>query len=199
MLTFDEPGHTYRLDGRKIPSVTTIIKAAGLIDTTWFNEAATWRGSVVHRCCEYDCKGKLDESTVDPGAAGYLEGWRKWKRETGFRPVAIEARFYHPVFLYAGMPDRVGYLPDGSIAVPDIKTGPPQKWHALQSAGYVPGAKILLGHSVDSGIVVRRFGVSVHVNGTYTQTEYTVQTLAVDWAAFQSCLNIFNWRRINGY
>lgn len=192
MLTFDETTHTYRLDGRKIPSVTTIIKAAGLIDDIWFNEAATWRGSVVHKCCELDCKGKLDESTVDPGAAGYLEGWRKWKRETGFRPVVVEQMDYHSDLFYAGTPDRVGFVCQGEPCVVDIKTGPAQKWHAIQLAAY----RMFLGQAGNS---YRRFGISVHVNGTYTQTEYTVQALPVDWAAFLSCQNIFNWRKINGY
>lgn len=191
MLTFDEPTHTYQLDGQKIPSVTTIIKSAGLIDTTWFNEAATWRGSVVHRCCELDCKDKLDESTVDGGARGYLAAWRNWKIDTDFHSVSIEQIACHHDLFYAGTPDRIGYV-GGVPCVIDIKTGPAQKWHAIQLAAY----KMFLG---SAGRSYRRFGVSIHEDGTYTQTEYPVQALPVDWAAFQSCLNIFNWRKINGY
>ena len=37
MIQFDEPSHTYRVDGRRVMSVTQAISAAGLIDDRYFD------------------------------------------------------------------------------------------------------------------------------------------------------------------
>lgn len=189
MLTFDAETHEYRYNGRRVPSVTGIIKSAGLINTDWFNEAAAWRGSVVHKCCELDCKGTLNESTVDPGAAGYLVAWRDWKRATGFISQQIEKRKYSHLG-YCGTPDRMGVLPDGSLAFVDLKTGAACAWHALQLAAYVKFE--------GSHIPYRRFTVRLNADTTYSTKEYPVTDLSTDWAAFQSALNLMHWRKTHG-
>ncbi len=190
-LTFDAEKHEYRYAGRRVPSVTQILTGAGLIDKTWFTEAAAWRGSVVHRCCELDCKGTLVEATVDPAAAGYLVAWRDWKRKTGFTSKLIEERKYNQAFGYCGTPDRVGVLPDGTYAVVDLKTGAPMKWHALQLAAYAKFDQ--------SAVRWRRFTVCLNYDTTYSTEEYYVADLSTDWAAFQCAVQLNNWRLRNGY
>lgn len=188
---FDEASHRYtHPDGRRLISVTQAIQAAGLVNTDWFNEAAAWRGSVVHKCCELDCKGTLLESSVDPAALPYLQAWRAWKQNVGFTPTKIEQRHYHPTLLYSGTQDRAGYLPNGEECDVDLKTGVAQKWHAIQLAAY--------GNFHRQPRTRRRFTVRLQPDGRYVTTEYTNATWSQDWAAFQSCLVIANWRQING-
>lgn len=190
LLEFDEESHTYRSGGRRVPSVTQVIQAAGLVNTEWFNELAAWRGSVVHRCCELDCKGTLRESSVDPAAAGYLAAWREWKQNVGFTPTLIERRFMHPSLGYAGTQDRAGIIADGSEADVDLKTGAAAKWHAIQLVAYSNFHPRPRGR--------RRFTVRLMADGRYVTTEYPNATWQTDWAVFQSCLAIANWRQING-
>lgn len=189
-LTFDPERHEYRFAGFRRPSVTQIITGAGLIDTTWFTETACWRGSVVHRVCEYDCKGTLIEATVDPGAVGYLEAWRACKRNIGFIPDQIEKPQYHQALQYCGTPDRRGRLADGTRCVIDLKTGAAAKWHALQLAGYV--------HFDPIPRSLKRFTVRLSPDGRYSLTEYMAAALPGDWAAFQGALALHNWRKLNG-
>jgi len=190
MLTFDHNSHTYRHEGRRVPSVTQVIKAAGLIDDRWFTETAAWRGSVVHRCCELDDLKRLKEDSVDPGARGYLEAWRACRESLGLRVLEVEQRKLHGILMYAGTPDVLALMPSGEFAVIDRKTGASSKWHALQLAAYVQffpnPARIL------------RYTVRLQSDARYVLTEYPVNTLALDWQVFQAALAVTNWRQIHG-
>ncbi len=189
-LTFDAEKHEYRAAGRRVPSVTGIITGAGLINTEWFNEAACWRGSVVHKCCELDCKGTLKEASVDPGATGYLMAWRAWRDRMGFVSEQIEERRLHADLGYCGTPDRIGRLADGTRAVVDLKTGAAAKWHGIQLAAYAHFERIPRA--------MKRFTVRLMPDGQYVGIEYTPASLSTDWAAFQGALALHNWRKING-
>ena len=189
-LTFDEAAHEYRVDGRRVPSVTQLLTGAGLIDTTWFHEDAAWRGSVVHRICQFDDEGCLKEASVDPRAAGFLAGWRAAKQQFGFRITEIEAPRFHPTLLYAGTPDRVVILSTGEPAIVDLKTGSAAKWHALQLAGYV--------NFFPSPRRYRRFTVRLSAEGRFVATEYFPTTYGHDWSALQGALALHNWRSIYG-
>lgn len=190
-LIFDGETHQYRLGQQRLPSVTQVIASTGLIHSEWFSEAAAWRGSVVHRCCELDDLGLLREESVDPGAAEYLTGWRSFKKAVGFTATMVEAPLHHWALRYAGTPDRIGILRDGSRVVIDIKTGVAAAWHGLQLAAYAHLASQQPRH-------MRRFTVRLNNAGSYSATEYTTSALSADWAAFQGALALNNWRMING-
>lgn len=188
VITIDDD-HVYRVDGHRKPSVTGIIKSAGLINDQWFNEAAAWRGSVVHKCCELHCKGTLDPASVDPAAQGYLDAWIKFKRNLGFIPTQIEQMSWSPSKDFCGTPDRFGYLGNGLPVVIDLKTGAAQKWHALQLAAYV--------QFVPDANKLQRFTVQLAPDGEYKMVEYPVVELPIDFAAFLACLTLRNWRKVN--
>jgi len=80
MLTLDKAKHEYRFDGRQISSVTDVIK--DLQDTRWFTDWGRERGRIIHRITELDDRGILDEATVDDRLVGYLNAWRKFKKDT---------------------------------------------------------------------------------------------------------------------
>ena len=81
MLTFDKALHQYRLDGRLLPYVSEIMQTTGYDPYFGNNEDAMELGRNVHETTAlYDC-GDLDESSLHPVLAGYLEGWKRFKTE----------------------------------------------------------------------------------------------------------------------
>jgi hypothetical protein len=135
-LLFDEVTHTYWLDGKKIPSVTEILKDAGWIDTTWYKQSGTDRGTAVHEATEFIDRGDLDvEDFKSEPWYGYIEAYMAFKRETGFEPVYIEEQLAHPEWKYAGTLDRIGKIA-GEVILLDIKTGAAANWHGIQLAAY---------------------------------------------------------------
>ena len=123
-LTFNEEIHEYRLDGRRLPSVTTILKEMGFIDTTWFTEESRQRGIIVHRLCELDDLGSLNPESVDPRLKGYLRAWQKYRDAEDLCFTHIEHRMASSRMGYAGTCDRVGIDRKGRTVLIDIKTSP---------------------------------------------------------------------------
>jgi hypothetical protein len=190
MLTFDEKSHTYTLDGRVLPSVTRVLRDAGLIDARWFDEAAAWRGSCVHQALEFYDQGDLNEATLDSALRGYLDGWRKFLVETGFEITGIEMPVADATYGYAGRLDRRGVLA-GTDCILDIKSGASvAPATALQLAAYAC-ASDSCGAGKDS-IVLRRLAVRLPGDGTYKMTEYRERT---DWHVFAAALAVLNWKR----
>jgi hypothetical protein len=115
-VEFIEEGHIYTdapVDGIGVryESVTTILKAEGLIDTRFYDDWSRDRGSMIHLATAYDDRNELDEENLDPVIRPYLEAWQKFRRESGFIPEKIEVPGMSTVYRYAGTPDRIGELP----------------------------------------------------------------------------------------
>jgi hypothetical protein len=115
-VEFIAEGHIYTdatVDGigRRYESVTSILKAEGLIDTRFYDDWSRDRGSMIHLATHYDDMGELDEETLDPVIRPYLEAWRKFRKESGFVPEVIEVPMMSINYRYAGTPDRIGQLP----------------------------------------------------------------------------------------
>lgn len=184
-LQFDAETHTYTVDGRVYPSVTQIIKAAGIIDDTRFNEEATNRGTLIHYATAMYDLGKLDEAGVPDDVRPYLEGWERFLRETKCEIVSVEKRVYHPTWEYAGTLDREVRLHhrDGLL---DIKSGTPQAWHTVQSAGY----------AIASGRYCKRYGVYLDANGGYKLESHDDDP--GDQRLFMSALAIFQFKQSKG-
>lgn len=121
-LQFDPVRHTYHLGDRALPSVTTVLKAVGLIDDTWFTEQARQRGTYVHMATHYVDEDDLAEESVDPRYLGYLHAYRRFLETTRPSWEYIEHRICDPIAGYAGTLDRAG-LVNGRRMLVDIKTG----------------------------------------------------------------------------
>jgi hypothetical protein len=165
-LEFDVDSHTYRLGDEILPSVTTIIKNAGLIDSSWFTEASAWRGSAVHEAIFFDIHNDLDISSLHKIVAPYVDGWMKFKRDTKFIPIVrlCERRSFHPVYKYAGSPDLVGIL-NGSPVLIDIKTGECPT-AGIQTAGYAMFTEI-------AAFNPKRFSLRLKPDATYKLKPHT--------------------------
>ena len=63
ILNFDEATHTYTVDGRDYPSITTVIEAAGLVDYSMLPAADLnfyqLRGIALHDACWFSDEGRL--------------------------------------------------------------------------------------------------------------------------------------------
>ncbi|MDY7039063.1 MAG: hypothetical protein SV375_23285, partial [Thermodesulfobacteriota bacterium] len=82
-LTFDPKSHIYKFNEHPVPSVTTVLKDMGFINTQYFTEEGRERGTLIHRIIEWYCKKTLDLDTVDPVLNPYLEAWIQFAKDTG--------------------------------------------------------------------------------------------------------------------
>jgi hypothetical protein len=189
MLLFDEATHTYTYNGKVVPSVTQIIKAAGLADWSMVKpevlEAARNRGVAVHRMIELHVKDTLDYSTLDPALLPYLEGWMAFERDHDVEVIGSEVPVYSKRYGYAGTLDMVLKV-DETHGTWDIKSGVMLPTTGLQLAGYseahAPGSDIYQS---------TRRGLQLTDTGKYKITKFDNQN---DLNVFLSCLNIYNWR-----
>jgi len=184
-LVFDAESHVYTLDGVTIPSVTQVLKSAGLIDFGFVPESildkAKEFGNAVHKATELEDKEELDYFTLDVPLQNPLDAWNKFKKDFKFTPTIIEEIMYSEKYRFAGTPDRIGTIGKDYVLV-DIKTGVLAKTIALQTSGY----EILSPVKIK-----RRIGVQLNMDGSYKIKEYKDKT---DQRVFLSCLNIFNWK-----
>lgn len=138
-LTFDAEKHEYRVDGVPIPSVTQILKAAGLVKLDGVPlemlERASQFGRAVHAVVEYECKGVLDQTSVDPLLEPYVNGWRKFVTAFNYRSIESEIIGYCRYLYYGYTIDQIGQCKLGDILL-DIKTGVPKPADRYQIAGY---------------------------------------------------------------
>lgn len=114
-LIFNEPDHSYFLDGVRLPSVTQILQAEGFIDTRFYEDYDRERGRIVHLATHYDDLGELDEDSLDPVIVPYVEAWRSFKRESGFIVEASEVSLASKTYGYCGTMDTRGRFPKGTL------------------------------------------------------------------------------------
>jgi len=181
---YNDPQHLYTLDGRPLPSTTGILKAEGFIDDAWFTEDARLRGTYVHLACHLYDKGTLDIDTLDDALRPYLDGYIRFKEETGFQVIESEIPHYHPQYLYAGTPDKIGMM-NGTDTLVDLKSGIIQPWCALQTASY----------EMFFNRPMKRFGVQLTDDGKYKIVPFPDRT---DRNIFLSALAIHNWKINHG-
>jgi len=195
VFTFDEAAHEYRLDGRKLPSVTSIIRPIAP-DFSAIPPHVLERkraiGTAAHLACELDDLGELDEESLDPILVGYLQAWRGFKDATGAIVIANECRLYHPRLNYAGTLDRLLSI-GGNLWLVDLKTSAdPVPSYGVQLAAYAELLK-----SSDAQLVPqepRRASLHLRDDGTHKLHEFKNPN---DWPAFVACLSLYQWKESN--
>lgn len=188
-MHFDETAHVYTVGGVQRPSVTQVLKDAGLIDTTWYTDEARERGKAVHLATQFLDEDDLEWNTLLPKHRGYVQAWQKFTRESRFRighdsegrPL-IEYRLSHPVFGYCGTLDRLGTI--GTVEyLLDIKTGSPQDWHGYQMAGY--------SQCLPNPQSRKRMTVHLKENGSYSTREHDLSAFPFDWQVFAASVVVW--------
>lgn len=141
---FDSIFHRYweMPTGKRIPSVTEVLKAAGLAwyppDNDMAKKIGTETHSIIH---SWEMEGK----EVLPRYWGVEEkvyAYKKFREETGAKVLESEMIVASKELWVAGTLDKVMEI-NGQVGILEIKTGGPRPWDALQVAGYslcVPGA-----------------------------------------------------------
>ena len=185
MITFDESRHEYRLHGKVVPSVTQILRDAGVIDATWFTQDAAERGTRVHHAIHRSDMG-IDCGSITDEVLPYLCAWREFVEVAGVKIMASEKRVWSSRLRYAGTLDKYAKVGAKSIVI-DIKTGPVMPWCALQTAAYMYAS--LEMHCKCDG----RMGVHLGADGKYSVHSYG--DFRSDFAQFTTAL--LQWRKQN--
>lgn len=124
--------HSYTLpSGERYPSVTELMKDAGLIDTTHCPDHARERGRLVHLCVQLLNERDLDHETLDPELKPYVAGYENFLRDSDFHPQMSEAIVVSHSQKFAGRVDVVGLL-NGALSVVDVKTEKAPPWVSTQ-------------------------------------------------------------------
>lgn len=191
MIHFDPESHTYWHNGAKVPGVTSIIKELkdfSMVPPAMLAAAAA-RGTYVHTACEFYDQDDLDIESLDPDFRGYVEGWIRFRKETGFTPRLIEHRLFHPLHIYAGTMDREGDFED-EPAILDIKTssGTLTAEVGIQLAAY---QEAYIAQHPGNPRPTRRIAVQLREDGTYRLYQYRDQS---DFAVFLSLLTVQRWK-----
>jgi hypothetical protein len=198
-LTFFPTTHEYWLDGRRVPSVTEILKATGV--STIFDElgAMTERirgaiefkrdlGSALHADIHSFDDGDLAWETVDERVLPYLEAWTIFRENTGLRPLARERVVFDPTLNVCGTLDGIFESPSGGNVLIDVKVGDPKSAAChLQTGGYY--LLWLAEHSAEV-MIHERWAVQLMPQRKipYNVTPYT------DWndlAKFRACVTVY--------
>lgn len=147
-FSYDPEKHIYRLDGQVIPSCTQILSEGGLVDTQWFTEESRDLGTRVHLATQFHDEGDLDESSLSPLVAAYLDQYKLFLKESGFKTMAIEYVTYSPTLKVGTVIDRLGWLTSCRVVI-DIKTGqknratgPQTAFHKFAWEEHNPGKRI---------------------------------------------------------
>ena len=172
-LEFNEAAHAYTHGGRRLPSVTQVLQAAGILRIppgvpAVRLEYARQRGGAVHLAVELASLGTLDPQSLSASLEGYLFAYEAFcaKHMGDFTPEHVEVPLACPLLRLAGRPDQIGRH-RGVWDVLDVKAGaivPPGT--AVQTALYK-----LLARA--NGIpVVSRHGLHLKPDGTFQLHTY---------------------------
>jgi hypothetical protein len=200
-VLFEESTHTYSVDGTVWPSVTSILNPLMELDgiPRATLEAAAAFGRHVHLATDLWDRGILDESDLDEPLRPYLEGWKKFLRDTGAVVLETERLVSHPTLKIAGRLDKlIGGLVKGR-SILDIKTSLNVHWTvALQTAAYreMLSMEELMGSSRGCNILdsLSKTRHCCHLLPDATYRLYTIRDYDSDWNAFLSCVNFHRLR-----
>jgi hypothetical protein len=189
MFRFDAENHAYYVDEVRVPSVTGILQASGLVDFSRIppsiREDALERGRAVHAAIHYHNEQDLDVEQFCgdfPLYAPYLRAWLSFCEQRHFVAVLNEHRVASRRYQVAGTLDCLGLL-DGVPVLLDFKTGAPKDVAAnLQTAAY-----LALSHEwakEDDQLAaffklhphVKRHAVRLKKDGNFTVESYTEPT-----------------------
>lgn len=170
-IIFQAEPHIYTVKGKRVPSVTQIIEAAGFGEDFFMVppnvlRLAQERGRAVHMACAYLNDGDLDIGSVDDRIWGYVQAYQAFCNKALIKTVATEKRMavlnIDRIGGLAGTVDWVCFLKGGRRAIIDLKTGQNSS-AGLQTAGY----QMLweAGHPKEP--IYERYSLKLNRDGTY--------------------------------
>lgn len=197
-IEFDPDKHEYRVGGVLVPGVSQILADISVmkrLDPAMLAQGQA-RGKLVHYACELFDKGDLDEEDLDPSLEPYVRGWKRFRLDYKFTPIANETIIHSERWGYAGTVDRVGswkQLRRFPLVTVDIKTGIADPCHGPQLAAYTEPLR-------DMGLIKKsempqRAVVRLQPNGHYVIDPYTDPG---DWSVFLAELTGWKFKERHG-
>jgi hypothetical protein len=188
-IEFDEPSHTYKIDGVVVPSVTQCLKLLDPFQKVdrHILEAARLFGHQGHKAMTLLLKDRLNWATLDPVLKPYIEAGAEFLyRQHDFLVIAAEHVVASKTLGVAGTIDLIGEDERWTYIV-EWKFTADQPWTAgAQTAAY----ERLYTRSVRT----KRLCV-VLKPGKY---DTVVLNDPADWNTFLSCLNVTKARMKHG-
>lgn len=202
VIGFNEADHTYTLDGRPVPGVTSALDM--LYDFRFVSaealEASRDLGSKVHKTVQLFEDGTLKRKGLHSVLDNHLIQYERFKSDFNYVCAATEVFVGSRKHQYCGQLDNHGLLlpfpemPDAADAeqalLLDVKTGEEYPAHHLQTAGYLEAA-------VEMGLLpssTKRASLYLSEDG-YRFRWHNGQ---YDRVAFISLINVTHWRRHHG-
>ena len=186
---FNEEDHSYWIGEQRIPSVTGILRDAGLLNYHGSSDYHMERGTFVHRATEMIDKGTLDWDSLDDTLRPYCEAYQKFIDDVKPKIILSEKPMYHPQFMYAGTLDRMVKM-NGLTSLIDIKSGSPHPATALQISAYAE----LIG--INENVYVSKASVLyLRDDGMYRLDE--IKDLKRNLQIFLASLTVVRWREEN--
>ena len=177
-ITFDESTHTYTIDGKEVPSVTTVCRFLAYdqkSDKPWLARAAADRGTRIHEACAMIDYG--EDPDEDFEIAGYLKAYRRFLADYKPQWDGIEYMTGSIAAGIAGTIDRFGKM-DGKECILDIKTG--SKMHTPMLTAQLTGyARLLIWERTDF-VPFNLYGLQLQKDGTYFLKRYEMDTKLLD-------------------
>lgn len=194
--TLDPIAHTYTLDGKVVPGVTSILAANGFYEFPFVSPAdlahASQRGRDVHLAAELHDRGELDYTTITDEVAPYFEGWLMFRsHHPELEIIANEQILFHRGLFFAGTLDRV-FRRGKTKILGDIKTGMELPAAALQTSAYQAAYNERLPATRH---LTKRASIHLTATGKFRYVEHDNPQ---DFRAFCAALTLYNWRKNNG-
>lgn len=190
-IEFNAEKHQYIVDGREVPSVTTILNYLTANHYGAINEAvlrqAAQRGSDVHEACQmidYGC-----EAEVDPVTAPYVDAYMQFLNDYRPKWEEIEQKHYSERG-FCGTVDRMGTL-NYKKCILDIKTtGSPSKLN------YLAYCSQLVAYSMfyEDGSDFNRYILFLKKDGEYRLVdadEYAERHGFMPFFVWHKCLDLY--------
>lgn len=195
-IEFDEGPHTYRVDGRPVPSVTQLLDHLN----DWSHvpaidlECARALGRDVHHACNLLARGSLDFRSLDSTVRPYVDAAAKFLEESPAIVIGAELRVASTVLGVAGTMDLLMHRDDviyyvdwkTSAAVPSTVGPQLAAYEVLYNCFTNPHFTLSSRRRKAKRLCVR-LGM-----GTYRVD--VLDDFRKDWATFASCLTVWKHR-----
>jgi hypothetical protein len=194
-------------DLERLPSVTQILTAVGVLPVYPDTEAARWArawGEYLHKLLAKIAIGEqLSPDVIVTQAEPYIAEWREWlgaARTLGYEVIAAEKPVCHQVDGFSGRVDLLLKRGDNGWWVVELKTGRPHPAHRLQTAAYVHA----LGRfDLDDCITQKSYRWDDYRRGALylspPKWQLREHNDAGDYAAWASALRLYRWKRQKYY
>lgn len=187
-IDFDEAEHAYTLDGRRLPSVTQIMKPMSLIAYDGISsgtlDTAADRGTRAHEQISNIIMYGVRETDED--TEPYIRAFERFREDYNPAFVASEYRCYHKTMDYAGTADILAVVDgDRSDGIDLIDLKCTSAYHSAMLAAQLGAYKAMI---VSHGVQVRGlYGLQLMRDG-----RYRFERVPDGYHVFLCCMTIWN-------